>query len=113
MGLPSGRRFVMTPKCWPGCPTGQERRVAPDRCGGSTVDGQLKPIFWAGETYVTNKVFNVLFLCTGNSARSIFAECIVNRLGREKFEGYSAGGHPKGEIHPCALANPAENRGGQ
>lgn len=53
---------------------------------------------------MTDKVFNVLFLCTGNSARSVFAECIVNRLGRGKCKGYSAGSHPKGEIHPYALA---------
>ncbi len=58
---------------------------------------------------MTDKVFNVLFLCTGNSARSVFAECIVNRLGRGKFKGYSAGSHPKGEIHPYALAELTRN----
>lgn len=52
---------------------------------------------------MTSQPFNVLFLCTGNSARSIMGEAIINRVGAGKFKGYSAGSMPKGEVHPLTL----------
>jgi protein-tyrosine-phosphatase len=52
---------------------------------------------------MTERPFNVLFLCTGNSARSVLAESLVNHWGRGKFVGYSAGSSPKGTVHPIAL----------
>jgi arsenate reductase len=56
----------------------------------------------------TRRPFNVLFLCTGNSARSILAECLMRRLGEGDFRSFSAGSFPKGAVHPLAVRLIAE-----
>lgn len=59
---------------------------------------------------MSNRVFNVLFLCTGNSARSIIGESILNSVGAGRFRAFSAGSHPSGKVNPLVLEHLAAQR---
>lgn len=78
---------------------GRQRRLG---AGYSQADGLLR---LSGQAVMTQTdTVNVLFLCTGNSARSILGEKLVEQVGGSQFRGFSAGSDPKGEVHPLAIA---------
>jgi arsenate reductase len=59
---------------------------------------------------MTERIYHVLFVCTDNATRSIMAEAILNQRGHGRFKAFSAGSHPAGQVHPCALTQLRDSR---
>jgi arsenate reductase len=71
---------------------------------GLIEEGEQACCYAKSDDEITGRPYHVLFLCTGNSARSVLAESLLNHWGKGRFRGYSAGSFPKGRVHPVSIA---------